>query len=146
MGYYRQVAAASGHDVSTMKVGVAGRGLIAKDGQQAKETMYRHWLPSVTKVSAERGRPIPDRDLYDQQANGDGPIIAGSPNEVADRISAIHSALHHDRHILHMDIGNVPHDEVMASIELLGTEVLPQLADLTASSHEDDRVAQPVAI
>jgi hypothetical protein len=29
-----------------------------------------------------------------------------------------------------MDIGNVPHADVMKSIELFGTEVLPQVANL----------------
>lgn len=128
--HYRAEAVAAGYDLATLKVGVAGRGLVAKNSSHAYETMYRHWLPSVVKVSEERGRPIPDRDLYDVQAQGAGPIIVGTPNEVADRIAAIHESLHHDRHILHMDIGNVPHADVMQSIELFGTEVLPQLSAL----------------
>lgn len=128
--HYRAEAVAAGHDLATMKVGVAGRGLVATNSAHAKETMYRHWLPSVVKVSEERGRPIPDRELYEEQATGIGPIIVGTPNEVADRIAAIHSELKHDRHILHMDIGNVPHADVMKSIELFGAEVLPQVSHL----------------
>lgn len=128
--HYRAEAVAAGYDLATMKVGVAGRGLVAANSADAKETMYRHWLPSVVKVSKERGRPIPDRDLYEEQSTGSGPIIVGTPNEVADRLAAIHAELKHDRHILHMDIGNVPHAEVMKSIELLGTEVLPQVDHL----------------
>lgn len=128
--HYRAEAVAAGYDLATMKVGVAGRGLVAQNSAHAKETMYRHWLPSVVKVSEERGRPIPDRELYEEQATGIGPIIVGTPNEVADRLAAIHEQLQHDRHILHMDIGNVPHADVMKSIELFGTEVLPQVAAL----------------
>lgn len=126
--HYREQGTAAGFAPERLRVGLAGRGLISIDGKTAKETLYRHWLPSVAKVSAERGRPAPDRKLFDEQANGNGPILAGSPNEVADRIAAIWQALGHDRHILHMDIGNVPHAQVMQSIELLGTLVLPQLA------------------
>ena len=128
--HYRAEAVAAGHDLATMKVGVAGRGLVASNSAHAKETMYQHWLPSVVKVSEERGKPIPDRELYEEQATSNGPIIVGTPNEVADRLAAIHEHLQHDRHILHMDIGNVPHADVMKSIELFGTEVLPQVAHL----------------
>lgn len=128
--HYRAEAVAAGHDLSTMKVAVAGRGLVSRDSLHAKETMYRHWLPSVVKASEERGRPMPNRDLYEEQSTGIGPIIVGTPTEVADRIAQIHESLQHDRHILHMDIGNVPHLDVMRSIELFGTEVMPQLAHL----------------
>jgi alkanesulfonate monooxygenase SsuD/methylene tetrahydromethanopterin reductase-like flavin-dependent oxidoreductase (luciferase family) len=68
--------------------------------------------------------------MFDRQANGDGPIVAGDPNEVADRLAAIHSELRHDRHILQFDIGNIEHALVMKSIELFGTKVLPQLSGL----------------
>ena len=128
--HYRAELTKNGFDASQRKVAVAGRGLVAQDGKAAKETLYAHWLPSVTKMSAERGRPAPDRALFDEQANGNGPIIAGDPNEVADRIAKIRESLKHDRHILQMDIGNVPHAVVMKSIELFGTKVLPQLRDL----------------
>ena len=128
--HYRAELTKNGFDASQRKVAVAGRGLVAQDGKAAKETLYAHWLPSVTKMSAERGRPAPDRALFDEQANGNGPIIAGDPNEVADRIAKIRESLKHDRHILQMDIGNVPHAVVMKSIELFGTKVLPQVRDL----------------
>jgi alkanesulfonate monooxygenase SsuD/methylene tetrahydromethanopterin reductase-like flavin-dependent oxidoreductase (luciferase family) len=68
--------------------------------------------------------------MFDDQANGEGPILAGDPNEVADRLAAIHAALRHDRHILQFDIGNIDHAAVMRSIELLGTKVLPQVQAL----------------
>jgi alkanesulfonate monooxygenase SsuD/methylene tetrahydromethanopterin reductase-like flavin-dependent oxidoreductase (luciferase family) len=68
--------------------------------------------------------------MFDEQANGDGPIIAGDVNEVADRLAAIHSELRHDRHILQFDIGNIDHAAVMKAIELFGSKILPQVRDL----------------
>ena len=35
--------------------------------------------------------------------------------------------LGHMRHFFQMDIGGMPHSEVLASIELLGTEVAPRV-------------------
>ena len=84
----------------------------------------------VARGQRERGREAPSREMFDTQANGDGPIIAGDVNEVADRLAAIHASLKHDRHILHFDIGNIEHNAVMKAIELFGTKVLPQVQSL----------------
>jgi alkanesulfonate monooxygenase SsuD/methylene tetrahydromethanopterin reductase-like flavin-dependent oxidoreductase (luciferase family) len=126
--HFRATAVASGHP--GLKVAVAGRGFVADKSSVAKETMFHGWLPSVTVSQRERGREAPSREMFDAQANGDGPIIAGDVNEVADRLAAIHAELRHDRHILHFDIGNIEHSAVMKSIELFGTKVLPQLVGL----------------
>jgi alkanesulfonate monooxygenase SsuD/methylene tetrahydromethanopterin reductase-like flavin-dependent oxidoreductase (luciferase family) len=123
-------AAAEQHGHHNLKVAVAGRGFVADKASVAKETLYRGWLPSVTVSQKERGREAPSREMFDEQANGVGPIIAGDANEVADRLAAIHAELKHDRHILHFDIGNIDHASVMKAIELFGTKVLPQLANL----------------
>jgi alkanesulfonate monooxygenase SsuD/methylene tetrahydromethanopterin reductase-like flavin-dependent oxidoreductase (luciferase family) len=126
--HFRASAAAHGHP--GLKVAVAGRGFVADKASVAKEALYRGWLPSVTVSQRERGREAPSRAMFDEQANGDGPIIAGDVNEVVDRLAAIHSELRHDRHILQFDIGNVEHSAVMRAIELLGSKVLPQLQGL----------------
>lgn len=126
--HYREVSVKHGHN--NLKVAVAGRGFVAENARMAKETIYRGWLPSVTVSQKERGREAPSREMFDSQANGDGPIIAGDANEVADRLAAIHSQLKHDRHILQFDIGNIDHAAVMKAIELFGSKVLPQVAAL----------------
>lgn len=126
--HYRAVAAKHGH--TGLKVAIAGCGFVADKASVAKETLYRGWLPSVTVSQRERGREAPSREMFDTQANGDGPIIAGDVNEVADRLAAIHASLKHDRHILHFDIGNIEHNAVMKAIELFGTKVLPQVQSL----------------
>jgi alkanesulfonate monooxygenase SsuD/methylene tetrahydromethanopterin reductase-like flavin-dependent oxidoreductase (luciferase family) len=126
--HFRATALSNGH--SDLKVAVAGRGFIAENAKLAKESIFKGWLPSVTVSQRERGREAPSREMFDSQVNGEGPIIAGDVNEVADRLAAIHSVLRHDRHILQFDIGNIEHALVMKSIELFGTKVLPQLSGL----------------
>ena len=53
------------------------------------------------------------------------PVLAAL--EIADRILHLHAALGHSRQILQMDVGGMPHADFLRSIELLGTEVLPQV-------------------
>ena len=56
-----------------------------------------------------------------------GMVFAGGPNEIADRILHLHQLLGHTRQILQMDVGGMPHTTYLNAIQLLGTEVLPQI-------------------
>ena len=54
-------------------------------------------------------------------------VFAGGPDEVASRIVSLHRVLGHSRQILQMDVGGMPHQTFLRSIELLGKEVLPSI-------------------
>jgi hypothetical protein len=54
-------------------------------------------------------------------------VFAGGPNEIADRVLHLHEVLGHDRQILQMDVGGMPQAAFLKAIELLGTQVLPQI-------------------
>jgi alkanesulfonate monooxygenase SsuD/methylene tetrahydromethanopterin reductase-like flavin-dependent oxidoreductase (luciferase family) len=56
-----------------------------------------------------------------------GMVFAGDPVEIAERIIDLHRRLGHRRQFLQMDIGGMPHRDVLASIELLGAEVAPRV-------------------
>lgn len=44
---------------------------------------------------------------------------------VAKKILALRDILGIDRYMMHISVGTLPHDQVLGSIELLGTEVAP---------------------
>jgi hypothetical protein len=46
---------------------------------------------------------------------------------VIDRMGEAREALHLDTHILMLDMGGIPDDELFPAIELAGAEVLPHL-------------------
>ena len=125
--YYRETAKEFGHDVSKLRVGVAGFGLVGENARETKEVMFPAWLHTMKQIAAERGFSTPDRHSWNAQANGAGAFLVGDANEVADRILKLRESLGHDRHILQMDGGLIDHKVVMKSIELLGTKVKPQL-------------------
>ena len=124
---YRRAAEESGHDTGALKVAVAGPGFIGRDSKKAKEAFYPYWIDSMKRISAERGFPTPNRITYDEMTAPRGAIFAGSPNEVADRILALHERMGNDRHGLQMDWSGVPQKLMLESIELFATEVLPQV-------------------
>lgn len=125
--HYRETAAAHGHDVASLKVGIAGFGLIGEDAKTIKEQMYPYWKRSMSKIAAERGFAQPNPEAWQVQVNHPGAFMVGSPSEIIDRMLEVRDVLGIDRYILQMDLSNVEHSLVMKSIELLGTEVAPAL-------------------
>ena len=65
-------------------------------------------------------------------------MYVGSPETVARRIAAVIRTLSLSRFDLHYAIGRVPHDERMATIELFGREVIPQVREILAAVPETD--------
>ena len=53
--------------------------------------------------------------------------MVASPQQVIDKILFEHELFAHDRAVLQMSFGSVPHAQVMKSIELLGTVVAPAI-------------------
>jgi len=130
---YRRAASAAGAPASSTKVSVGSPGFIGEDGPTARESWWREWQEAMTVVGRRRGFPSPPRAAYDQDTAPRGALFVGSPEEVAERIVALHAHLGHMRHFFQMDIGGLPQRAFLRSIELLGTEVKPLVeAELTA--------------
>lgn len=49
----------------------------------------------------------------------------GDPEEIAERIVALHKRIRHMRQFFQMDVGHLPQKEFLHAIELLGTRVKP---------------------
>ena len=50
---------------------------------------------------------------------------SADPEQVAEKILFQHEIFGHDRFMIQFTVGSMPHDKVMRSIELFGTEVAP---------------------
>ena len=65
-----------------------------------------------------------------------GANFVGSPQDVIDKILFQHEIFQHDRFLLQITVGAMPHDKVLRSIELFATEVAPAV-------REESRAAPP---
>ena len=124
---YRNAWAEVGHRVEDAGFAVAVHGFIGADNGAAKAAYLEHELRMFAAGAAEIGRPGMAPSGREEAMEPGGMVFAGSPNEVADRILHLHSLLGHNRQILQMDVGGMSHATFLKSIELLGTEVLPQV-------------------
>jgi alkanesulfonate monooxygenase SsuD/methylene tetrahydromethanopterin reductase-like flavin-dependent oxidoreductase (luciferase family) len=122
---YREAWDQVGQPTEAADIAVAVHGFVADDDRQAKATYLDHELRMFATGAAEIGRSgLPPTGRGANYEHG-GMVFAGGPNELADRI--LHQLLGHTRQILQMDVGGLPHASYLKGIELLGTEVLPQI-------------------
>ncbi|WP_435061626.1 LLM class flavin-dependent oxidoreductase [Amycolatopsis thermoflava] len=124
---YRRASEVSGNDPATQHVTMSAIGLVARRSQDAKDTFYPYWLETMKYGARARGWAVPTRAEYDAYTAGASSLFTGSPNEVADRLITVGKLVGADRYAMQMDWSGVPQKHVMAAIELLGTEVLPQV-------------------
>lgn len=124
---YRDAWAQVGHPTEDAGIAVAVHGFVGRDNRAAKATYLDHELQMFATGAAEVGRPGMSPSGREAAMESGGMVFAGGPDEIADRILHLHQLLGHDRQILQMDIGGMPHNTFLKSIELLGTEVLPQV-------------------
>ncbi len=126
---YRRAAEVSEQPASSSHVTMSAIGLIARNSQDAKDAFYPYWLETMKYGSRARGWAVPSRADYDEMTRGSQAIFAGSPAEIAERLISVGGLVDADRYGMQMDWSGVPHDRVMTAIELLGTEILPQVRE-----------------
>ena len=66
----------------------------------------------------------------------------GSPQEVTEKILFQHEIFGHERFLVQFSVGTLPHDKLMRSIELFGTEVAPAVRAEVAAPAGHDRVGR----
>jgi alkanesulfonate monooxygenase SsuD/methylene tetrahydromethanopterin reductase-like flavin-dependent oxidoreductase (luciferase family) len=122
---YRRAAKQVNTPGASVKVSVASPGFIGDDAKAAKDMWYGHWYSIMETVGRVRGFMPPSRPHFEHEANGGGALFVGGPEEIAERIVALHKSLGHMRQFFQMDIGQVPQKDFLHAIELLGTRVKP---------------------
>jgi alkanesulfonate monooxygenase SsuD/methylene tetrahydromethanopterin reductase-like flavin-dependent oxidoreductase (luciferase family) len=128
---YRETAASAGHDPGKLTVGIASHLHVARESQAARAAFLPHYstyfqshAPKVAYANA-----VPE-EVFKERLAPDGPLFVGSPQEIVDKIGRGHALFGHQRFIAHADLGGLSFASVARVIELLATEVLPQVRDL----------------
>ncbi|WP_324669986.1 LLM class flavin-dependent oxidoreductase [Geochorda subterranea] len=120
---YREAARRGGH--TTVRVGINSHGFIADRSQDAAETAFPAFKETMDRIGRERGWPPMTREQFEFSRSLRGADFVGSPQQVAEKILWQHRLFEHDRFLLQLTVGTLPHRKVLRAIELLGTEVAP---------------------
>jgi probable LLM family oxidoreductase len=122
--YYR-AAEHAGHDRSQLSLSINSHGYIADDSQQAVDESFPSFQLVMNKIGRERGWPLMSKEQFVASRSLHGANFIGSPDEIIEKILYQHEIFGHNRLLLQLSIGTMPHDKVMHAIELLGTKVAP---------------------
>lgn len=114
-----------------LQVGVHSPGHIAETDEQAREEAWPGYRELMSRIGSERGWPPMTRAAFEAEVDG-GSLYVGSPQTVATRIVDTLRTLNVDRFDLKYATGPMPHMQLMRSIELFGSEVIPQVRERLA--------------
>ena len=123
---FRRAAKAAGHDPAPA-FSINSHGFIADTSEEAAETAYGPMKLMMDRIGRERGWPPMSRAAFDASRALDGATFVGTPDEVVEKILWQHAIFGHDRFLIQLTIGSIPHEQVLHAIELLGTEVAPRV-------------------
>jgi len=109
-------------------IGAHSPGHVAATDEQAKEELWPHYAALMNRIGAERGWAPIGRDHFEREARH-GALFVGSPPTVAAKILSTVKTLGLSRFDLKYANGTMPHDKLVRSIELYGTQVVPLVRD-----------------
>ena len=123
---YREAGARAGHAPEKLKVGLHSLGYVAPTTEEALDDYYPGYAETFTRIGKERGWPPVTRPHFDAQNGKRGALLVGNPQEIAEKILRHSEALGGiSRFTFQMDNAALPHDKLLRSIELIGTQVAP---------------------
>jgi probable LLM family oxidoreductase len=116
-----------------LPIGVHSPGYVARDDDEAREQLFPHFKANRDRIGRERGWGPATREQFEAEADH-GALFVGSPETVAQKIATTVRTLGLARFDLKYSNGPMPHEQLMETIRLYGTEVIPRVRELLADA------------
>jgi probable LLM family oxidoreductase len=120
---HRRAAQDAGHEPPAL--GINSHGFVAETAERAVEVSYGPFATMMDRIGRERGWPPMTRESFEAARSLRGANFVGTPEEVVEKILFQHEIFGHQRFLLQLSVGTIPHRELMRAIELYGTDVAP---------------------
>lgn len=127
---YRRALAEFGVE-GALPVAVHSPGHVALTDQQAANELYPHFKANRDRIGAERGWGRMRHDEFGHELEH-GALYVGSPETVAAKIAATVRTLGVQQFDLKYASGPMPHSQLMRSVELYATRVIPLVREMLA--------------
>ncbi len=130
---YKEAFLDAGHPKEEMKVSLHSLGFVGSDHQATLDDYFPGYARMFNKVGEERGWAQVTREGFDFQSGKDGALVVGDPEKVAEKIVSHSRALGGiERFTFQMDNPLLTHEQLLNSIELIGSQVIPKVNELLA--------------
>jgi probable LLM family oxidoreductase len=124
---YRDYLEKFGH--AELPVSIHSPGFVADTDEEAIEGLWPYYELYINDIGSTRGWPPATKDRYLSEVYH-GSLYVGSPETVATKIAYALQAVGASRFDMKYDNGGIPHETLMRSIELYGTQVIPRVKEL----------------
>ena len=116
-----------------MPLSINSHGFIGETSREAADIAFPAFKVTMDKIGRERGWSPMTREQFDASISLQGANMVGSPQQVIDKILHQHEIFGHDRFLLQMSVGSIPHKKLLKSIELFASEVAPVIRKETSA-------------
>jgi probable LLM family oxidoreductase len=124
---YRGAGQRAGHDPARLALGINSHGYVANGSRQAADEYFPSYAAMMNAIGRERGWPGIKRPDFEVLRSPRGALFVGTPQEVVDKILFQNEIFGHQRFLMQISVGTMPHRNVLRAIELFGTEVAPRV-------------------
>jgi hypothetical protein len=108
-------------------LGINNHDFIGEDAQKVADLFYPYYTEIISRIGRERGCPPFARQQFEYSRSPKGALMVVSVQQMIDKILSEYELFGYTRFMAHASLGTIPHAEVMKSIELYGTKVVPEV-------------------
>lgn len=127
VNYYKEAWNEFNNDSQDFQVGVHMHSFFGEDSSSIADYYYPIYAAQMDRIGTTRGWPKYQRNQYDFGRLSNGHLIVGNAQEAIDKIVTISQVFGLTRFSAHMDVGSPSHKEMMKSIEIYGTKIIPEV-------------------
>ena len=132
---YRQSFQHYHETLDAMKLGITSFCHIADTDEQALRNFYQYANHSF-KQSNGHGL---SKEGYATVLDMRNAMIIGSPETVINKLVYQYEVYKHDRHLLQIDLGGMPYDQIITTIETLGRVIVPEVKRRIRANQENSQ-------
>jgi probable LLM family oxidoreductase len=122
---YRKAEGYGGQKPGQLPVSINSHGFIADDSRQAADDYFPSFNLMMNRIGRERGWQPITRAQFEAARTLRGSDFVGSPDEIIAKILYQHDLFKHQRLLLQLGLGAIPHAKMMRAIELYGVKIAP---------------------
>jgi probable LLM family oxidoreductase len=126
--YYREEYVNHGHDPGKMKVGIHSHTFLADSEEEIMDDYYHRYAHSMNKIGKERGwAGSYTPESFKAGMGPQGALYMGHPDKVTEKLIKTIELFGNEQYIAHIDVGGPTHQQMMNTIEMFGTKVVPAI-------------------
>ena len=122
---YRRAGQQAGHDPAALPLCINCHFHLADTAKQAADEFFPAYSLVMNRIGRERGWAPMSRAHFDQLCGPQGPLFVGTPQQVTTKLLYLSKLFNNTRFLGQLMLEGMPHEAVMRSTELFGTQVRP---------------------